>query len=202
MHARLLAAALIAFTLTLTFTACDGDGGDGDEPTPRTSATSDAGRTPTEEQTTTPSEADAIRDVDLDDVDEVVAIQEETSGTFVQEDVIYADVTDDGVEEAIVPISSEGTLGDVGFVVLTPDDEDGARVLLREVPPGGRGIAVTVEDGKIVTVESVPGPDDAECCPSMLQRTVYGWNGAALALETQTTEPNPDANVKLTPTGG
>jgi hypothetical protein len=61
-------------------------------------------------------------------------------------------------------------------------------------------MALTVDDaGKLMVTEPIFGPDDPGCCPSMLQRTIYGWDGSALAIEEQLTEENPDAGPKATP---
>jgi hypothetical protein len=126
----------------------------------------------------------------------------ETDGVFAQADVLYADLTQDGVDDAVVPIASGGTMGNVAFLVLTPT-QAGSAVVLRGTPstaPGGRGggMALDVIEGKLVVVEPVFGTDDPECCPSLLRKTTYGWNGAALALEDQQTVENPGGVVKPT----
>ncbi|MEX0751123.1 MAG: hypothetical protein WD359_09980, partial [Dehalococcoidia bacterium] len=137
----------------------------------------------------------AIRERDLENDPAVQSLIEETGGEYVQENVIYADLSDDGIDDAVVPVSSAGTLGNVAFVVLTPTD-DGTVTLLRELPRESGGIALNVVEGKLVMLEPVFGPDDPECCPSLLRQTTYGWNGAALALEDQQTIDNPGGEVK------
>ena len=113
-----------------------------------------------------------------------------TDGLYVQDNVLYADLTDDGEEEAVVPISSGGTLGDVGFVVLT-ESEGALEALLTATPQAG-GVSVNIEDGRVVAVEAAPGPDDPECCPSQLRTTVYAWDGEELAVESSTVGPAAD----------
>lgn len=185
---------LIAMAGLAIAAACGGDGGDDDESTPTeaaATATSDPGETPTIDS--------SIRTLDLESNEDVAAIVADAGGSLVQSSVLYADLTRDGVEEAIVPVSSGGTLGDVAFVVLTPDG-GGAKTLLKEQPEATMGLALDVDaDGDLIVTEPVPGPDDPECCPSMLRRTTYSWNGAALALESVETVPNPDAGAKGTP---
>lgn len=112
--------------------------------------------------------------------------------------VLYADVTGDGADEAIVPVSSGGTLGNIGFLVLTPAGA-GTQTLLQVFPEDQRGLAVALEAGKIVMTQPVPGPDDPNCCPSMLRRTTYAYNGSALAIESVQTEQNPAGGAKSTP---
>jgi hypothetical protein len=189
---------VLAVTLTLSFVACvfaacDGGGGDDETPT-RPASTATVART--EVASRTPS--GEIRERDLQANADVRELLQETEGEYVQENVIYADVTDDGVDDAIVPISSGGTLGNVAFVVLTPTD-NGTEALLRELPSESGGLAINVVDGKIVVLQPVYGPDDPECCPSMLRQTTYAWNGAAIALEDVKTIENPGGEVKPTP---
>jgi len=62
-------------------------------------------------------------------------------------------------------------------------------------------MAVAVAGGKVVETQPVPGPDDPECCPSMLRVTTYAWNGAAHAVESVKTVVNPEGGAKGTPSG-
>jgi len=186
------AVAIIAACVSLVaFAACDGDRG-GDE-TPTRAVPSAAATTGTVIAAATPS--GQIRERDLESDPAVQELIEETGGEYVQENVIYADLSDDGIDDAVVPISSGGTLGNVGFIVLTPT-ESGTTPLLRELPSESGGIALNVVDGELIALEPVFGPDDPECCPSMLRQTTYAWNGAALALIGQQTIENPGGEVK------
>ncbi len=183
--------ALAIALLALAAAACNGGGDDDATPTPGSPTAAATTSTPAAESTI----SNIIRELDLQAVPEVQALLADTGGQYVQTNVLYADLTDDGIEEAIVPIGSGGTLGFVGFIVLTPDG-DGARALVTE-KAGGAGMGIELgDDGRLAQIEPVPGPDDPECCPSMLRRTTYGWNGAALAIVDVTTEPNPMAGVK------
>ncbi len=174
--------------------ACGGGGGGAKTPAaPRTTVATPRG-VPT---AMTPSLG--IRELDLSNVDDVKVIVSSTGGLFLQTSVTYADLTEDGVDEAIVPISSGGTMGDVGFVVLTPSGA-GTKTLLKELPPGGTGgIAVMVVGGQLVMTQAVYGPDDPNCCPGALRRTTYVWNGNALVVQTIKTEVNPASGGKKTP---
>jgi hypothetical protein len=183
---------IIAGSLVLAvfaFAACGGDG-DGGAATPTAQPTRPATPIRTPPPRRTP--AVDIREIDLEALPEVQAAIEETGGLFVQTDVTYADLTGDGFDEAIAPIASGGTLGNLGFFVVTVNGTE-PDVLLSEFPTESGGVAVSIEDGKLVMTQPVYGPDDPECCPSSLRRTTYAWNGTALAVEDVRTEPNPAA---------
>ena len=141
-----------------------------------------------------------IRGIDLAKSTDVASLLADTGGQFVAREVLYADLTGDGVEDAVVPADSGGTLGDIGFVVLTPDGP-GVKLLLREFPQGvdTAGLAVRIEDGKLIMTQPVPGPDDPECCPSQLRETTYDWAGGELKAGAARTFPNPSGGIKRTP---
>lgn len=184
-----LAASIV---VVLAVAGCGGGGGD-DEDDPTVSITAIATRDRTSITTPPPQSTPAvdIREIDVAAMPEVQAVLTENGGIIVQADVVYADVTNDGFDEAIVPVSSGGTLGYLGFFVVTPDGETG-RVILQEFPAESTGLTVTVVGEKIELLQPAPGPDDPECCPSFFRRTIYAWNGNALAVESVTTELNPD----------
>jgi hypothetical protein len=193
MITRVLAALITATLAIAAFTACDGDGGGDETSTPPPSTATVSGTsvsaTPTGE----------IRERGLENDPAVQALLTDTGGEYVQENVLYADLTEDGIDDAVVPIASGGTLGNLAFIVLTPTDS-GTSVLLKEQPTQTGGIALDVVDGKLITLEPVYGTDDPECCPTLLRKTTYGWNGAALALEDEETLENPGGVVKPTAT--
>ena len=114
---RQFAIGSIVVALTFFAAAIAGCGGGGGGATKTPSASRSPAATSSSVATaTTPSLG--IRELDLSKVDDVTAIVASTGGQFVQTSVIYADLTGDGVDEAIVPISSGGTMGDVAFLVL------------------------------------------------------------------------------------
>ncbi len=103
-------------------------------------------------------------------------------------DVIYADLTGDGEEEAIVPISSEGTAGIIGFYVYTMRGGQPLRLLAyREAQ-----LNVTVERGLLVATAAAYAPGDPRCCPSHLRRITYRWTGTALEPAATELVPNPN----------
>ena len=186
--------------MALTFFAAAiagcGGGGGGATKTPSASR-SPAATSSSVATATTPSLG--IRELDLSKVDDVTAIVASTGGQFVQTSVIYADLTGDGVDEAIVPISSGGTMGDVAFLVLAASGR-GTKTLLKEVPLGASGgLSVAVLDGQLVMTQAIYGPEDPNCCPSALRRTTYVWNGTSLAVQSIKTEVSPSGGGKKTP---
>jgi hypothetical protein len=197
---RLCAAALTLMLplMLVTAAACDGGSDDDDEPT----ATSSPAETA---EPTSNGASGEIRSVDLESAPAVDAFIEELGGTYEQSSVLYADVTGDDIEDATIPVSSGGTLGDIGFIVVTLDDgdeADGEASVSEALSVDAReyGVSVSIEDGKLVSVEPVPGPDDPECCPSQIRTTTYeGDGGTGLTEESSVVEENPEGGVK-TPT--
>ena len=121
-----------------------------------------------------------------------------TDGAYVQTGVIYADLTGDGVDEAVVPISSGGTLGDVAFIVLALSGA-GTKTLLKDRPSGvGGGLSVAVVGGQLVMTLPVYGPNDPNCCPSALSKKTYVWNGSGFTTQSVTTDANPGGGGKRT----
>ncbi len=145
-----------------------------------------------------PTPNDLIRNVDLADAPDVKAALTAAGGQFTQARVIYAELTGTGELDAVVPIASGGTLGDVAFLVLAPGEGGVTKTLLRGEPTGQFGLAVAVEGGKLVMTEPVYGPEDPECCPTQLKNTTYAWNGAEFIVASTTTQPNPAGGAKGT----
>lgn len=192
---HLLRAAMILACLALMVAACNGGDDDGDE-TPAATASVSVTAGATAERTP----HGEIREMDLESAEDVQALLTEVGGEYVQENVIYADVTDDGVDDAVVPVASGGTMGNLAFIVLTPTGTDETATLLTVEARSRGGMAVEVRaDGTILVTEPVYGPDDPECCPGMLRLSTYAWNGAALALVDEQTVDNPEGQVKPTP---
>lgn len=186
----------VALIAALALVACRSSSSGKATPTPAaspsavaTAATPVASTTPTAE----------IRAVDIAALPAVKQVLTDTGGQFDQASVIYADLTGAGQEDAVVPISSGGTLGDIAFLVVAPASGGRATTLLKVVPSDARGLAVDVVDGKLVMTEPVPGPNDPECCPSQLRETAYAWNGTAFTVESVVTVTNPNGGAKGTP---
>lgn len=139
-----------------------------------------------------------IRTLDLSKLADVRDLEASTGGSYLQTSAIYADLTGDGIDEAVVPIASGGTLGDLAFLVLTPS-ELGARTVLKVAPADGAGgLSVAIVADQLVMTRPVYGPEDPNCCPGALRRTTYAWDGTAFSEQSVTIEPNPAGGGKRT----
>src|SRR5437899_3154077 len=132
----------------------------------------------------TPPDAQAIRGVDFGQEPALQTLLRQTGGTYDPHAFVYADVTGDGREEAIVPISSGGTLGNVAYQVYTLKGLIPSAILTstRDQTTAG-GLIMSVLDGKLMRTVAKYGPEDPRCCPSALVRTYYRWDGVKLQVE-------------------
>lgn len=166
----------VSITLFLAFAvlaAACGPGGDGGD------------ATPAPKEPTAPSDAGAIRTVDPAQVPDVQNLLRQLGGGELdKQSVLYADLTKDGREESIVPISSGGTLGNLAYIVLTMRSGSPAAILtaVRDRSSLG-GLVMSLEDGKLVKTTEKYGPEDPLCCPSTLVKTTYYWDGTNLQVE-------------------
>jgi len=140
--------------------------------------------------TTVPPAPD-IDEVDFSQVPAVEDLVEDTGGSLLPDEVILADLTGDGVEEAVVPVSSGGTGGDIAYAILGYRDGDLEEILAVK-PEAGR-VMVSVEDGILVETQPVYAPEDPLCCPSELRHTYYRWEGEELVVDHEETETVPSA---------
>jgi hypothetical protein len=140
--------------------------------------------------TAVPADAAAIRAVDFSQVAALQTLLRQTGGQLEARAVLYSDLTGDGRDEAIVPVTSGGTLGNLAYQVYTFRGGAPAVILTvtRDAGTAG-GIGVSVEDGKLVRTAGKYGPDDPRCCPSVLIRTYYRWDGAALQVAREIEAP-------------
>jgi hypothetical protein len=128
----------------------------------------------------------AIHSIDFAQVAALTALQAQTGGEIDTRSVLYADLTGDGRDDAVVPIASGGTLGNLAFLVLTMKGGNPTAILTAvrdRASPGG--IAMSIEDGKLVKTIGKYGPEDPRCCPSVLVKTTYRWDGSALQVESE-----------------
>lgn len=108
-------------------------------------------------------------------------------GQAATERIEYADLTGDGVAEAVVPVSSGGEGGDIGVFVYGYAS-GGLQELLRALPQQTQSIVATVEDGQLVTTEGVYQPGDPISFPSQLLHRYYTWDGSSLVVEREEME--------------
>ncbi len=177
--------AALLFVFAIMIVACGGGSDDDAKPTAPVATA----------EPTSGAPSDEIRSIDLEGTAAVQEFLGEIGGTYVQDNVLYADVTGDNVEDAVAPLASGGTLGDVAFIVVSPADGGVTEVL--SVDAREFGISVGIEGGKLVTGEPVPGPDDPNCCPSQIRTTTYvGDGGTGLAEDSSTVGENPAGGAK------
>lgn len=179
-------ATFLLSALMLAAAACDG-GDEAEEPTVVTTPTA-AVATATE----APPEATPpnIRDVDLTLEEGLQSFLTSTNGEVDAGRIIYADITQDGNEDAVVPVSSGGEGGDIAAFVFAATS-DGIEEIGRIVPESGR-LRVSVDGADVIAEEPVFAPGDPLCCPSELQRTTYRWDGSALRQAHQEVVPAED----------
>ena len=132
-----------------------------------------------------PADAQAIRSVDFNQNPEVQrALAQAGSGRVEPSTIVYGDITGDLREEAIVPIASGGTLGNLAYLVFTGSGPNASLVLTRTADRSSSGgIKMTIEDGVLVETAGEFGPSDALCCPSVIKRTTFRWDGARLQVQ-------------------
>lgn len=197
---RYCLALLVLTASTVALTGCSGGSS--------SSKTSTATASPTVTEipaSPTPdlAQPDAIRRVSFATIGEVRKLEVDSQGSRIEPGlIIYADLTADGNQEAIVPITLGGASNITAFVVLTPDATKASHVrpILTETGVGvRRGLAIKVENDKLIETQAVPGTDDPLCCPSMLKVITYDWNGTMLVPGETKTIPNPSGGVKGTP---
>jgi hypothetical protein len=132
-----------------------------------------------------------IEDVDLTKLAEIVAFAATNGGVIDSRDATYADLTQDGRSEALVSVESDGTFGALGYFVVTM--HEGWPLVIHSGQAGAftrNGLRVTVEDNRLVEIIGIYGPADPSCCPSVLQRTTYSWNGRSFQIEGREMLPN------------
>ena len=193
-------AALLCVLVAPVLCACKSSSGPG--PTPSIPGIIQSVLAGFADTTPTGSSQQDIRAVDLARTAPVQKLLDDSGGQVDQSRVIYADLTGDGVEEAVVPISSGGTLGDIAYVVLM-NGASGLQEILTSGPsqPNEGGVAVSVADGKLVETRPVYAAEDPNCCPSMFRRTTFAWDGTKLAQQSSETVSNPEG-FKGTPPAG
>ena len=169
---------LLAGLLTLAV-ACGDDNG---------TATDATATVPTGEAGTTPSQD--IQNEDITGQPGLVDYLRTSGGTVDPERVMYADLTDDAVDEAIVPVASGGEGGDIAVFVY--GYQSGVVTeLLRALPEDQSTIAAALEGGVLTTSQPVYADGDPFCCPSQLRVQTYGWNGSALVVADERIEQQP-----------
>ena len=116
-----------------------------------------------------------LRNIDLASQPDVKEFVQRTGGEVAPEEVIYADLTGDGLDEAVVPVSSGGTQGDVAFIVVGYVDGT-LKALFSDAPAGGE-VRLSVKNRQLVESLPVYTPGDQPHFPSHVKNVYYVWNG-------------------------
>ena len=136
--------------------------------------------------------AESARSIDFKDPALVKSIIDHfKGGQITPERIVYADLTGDRVDDALVVVESGGTAGDLGAVVFSA--EAGKPRLLGYIDRAGR-VEVRLAGpvaGVIAVTQGVYGPGDAQCCPSKLREVVLQWNGKQFAVVTDQVIDSP-----------
>lgn len=147
--------------------------------------------TPTPTPTATVA-AQSARSIDFKDPALVKSIIDHfKGGQITPERIVYADLTGDRVDDALVVVESGGTAGDLGAAAFSV--EAGKPRLLGYIDRAGRlevRLAGPVA-GVIAVTQGVYAPGDAQCCPSKLREVVYQWDGKRFAVVTDQVIDNP-----------
>ena len=147
--------------------------------------------------TPTPADAAAIRSTDFAAQPAVKTLLAQVGGELDPRAIEYTDLTGDGREEAIVPVFSGGTLGNLAYVVFTLRSGTPSVVLTRTIDKTSRsGLKMEMEDGKLVELVGEYGPEDPLCCSTYLRKTYFRWDGSSLQVEREEKGLNPSAPKK------
>ena len=135
----------------------------------------------------TPTTPANIRRVDVASEPAVAEFLAATGGSVDADRILYADLTGDGNDEAVVPVSSGGEGGD--FAVFVIGYVDGRLEELLLARPAESSITAAIENGQLVTAEGVFAPGDPFGVPSQVLNRYYAWNGEAFVVEREEQVP-------------
>lgn len=133
----------------------------------------------------TPEDHASIRDVDLElYADTERLLQRLGSGRADADGTLYADLTGDMRDEAILPVTSDGTLGNIAYLVYTMESGHPELILTRTMDrTTASGLMMDLDEaGDLQETAGVYGNEDPLCCPSRLRVTTFQWDGTALQV--------------------
>jgi hypothetical protein len=191
----IVAGLLVLVALTGLAAACGGGGANGAS-TPTVSPATEEARTATAATATvpatpgnvaSPTPETSIRQEDLADQPGLRNFLAGAGGQVDTDRIIFVDLTGNGVEEAVVPVSSGGEGGDIAVFVFGYETR-GLQELLRVIPEN-RSLSASIVDGALTVTQPVFAAGDPLCCPSQVRKTTYGWDGNHLVAADETVEP-------------
>jgi len=148
-------------------------------------------RRPTATPAVTSTPLPDIQTLDLANQQAVRDLAQQLNGEVAPEEIIYADLTGDGRDDAVVPISSGGTQGNLGFAVIGYLGGT-LKALLTEAPSEGE-VRVAVSSGQLVESLPVYAAGDLPGFPSSIRNVYYAWKGDQFAVDREEVIPNPNS---------
>jgi len=171
--------------------ACDDGDPAGGEATETPTTTEVSGPTTTPDATATLAAKIAVRQYDFESDPDLTDFISGLGDVELQ--IGYADMTQDGVEDAFILISSAGTAGDIAALVYKGTIEGVEPIL--ELTPEGSSFAVDVRGGgTLVVIDPIYAEGDPLCCPSAEQHTIYEWDAEEeqfVIVDQRTEQVNP-----------
>jgi hypothetical protein len=164
-------------------------------PTPEVASTTKAAAT----SASTAAAGSSLRGVDFASAQYASDLSRRAGGGEISsERTRFADLTGDGVEEAVVVVESGGTMGDLGVGVYQGSASGANLVYFRKL--AGR---VEVRPPALVVLEGAPGPSDPACCPSQVRESVIEWRNGSFEVTSERTVAGPTGGAPAgTPAAG
>ncbi len=180
-----LAVSLLLLSALIAGGCKSGGGKNGATPTSTVKATLIQRTAPAATPAQTPTPAPDIHQEDLSQAPTVRQFIGNSGSSVDTVGVTYADLTEDGVLDAIVPISSGGEGGDIALLVIGYG-QDGLMEFLRLTSAQSLSYRLTAQ-GQLQVDTPQYTATDPMCCPSQLLRTTYRWDGEGLVSASQKT---------------
>ena len=103
--------------------------------------------------------------------------------------MIYIDLDGDGVEDAVMPLASGGTAGDIGYLVFQISALAPSFVTARD----GYKVYVKNDGGKLVVQQPIYTGFEGNCCPSGLAKETYILKDGKLVSVAHSSSGVPEA---------
>jgi hypothetical protein len=179
-HSLILVCLLPLVAAALSF-GCDEDS-NGGSATATDTLQATATPAPVTDQPGSPTPAPDIRQEDLTQQAGLQEFLSTSGGTVDPAAIIYDDLTQDGVEDAVVPVSSGGEGGNIALFVYSYQPA-GLEEVLRVLPE--MSLTAGVVAGTLQVTQPVYAEGDPMCCPSQTETTTYQWDGRQLVPSTE-----------------
>lgn len=122
---------------------------------------------------------------------EVKASGGQASGIPILDQILYVDMDGDGAEEAVIPLASGGTAGDIGFLVYRGTAPTPTMAAWQM--SAGTKQWLELQQGKLVASDAIYGKGEGNCCPSGRRYVTYILQGTELKAIAERTAGHPGA---------